>query len=102
MHIWRRIGEFMMEIMRKSVGDVDVKLVHLPPGHDVDHLLPPDPVCPLVSLSTAGSGSVSGDQCVCMRVVSVEDHITSHKHQVAENRVRSVLECVMSGRYLSN
>ena len=75
----------------------EIVAVPLPPGQDVDSLLPPELLCPLVTLSEAGEQSVSGEHCLCLRVVSMEEHITWAKYRVAENRLRCVLECVMSG-----
>ena len=79
-----------------SEDDVLVSVMPLPPGEDVDCLLPPEPECPLRSLDEVGGGEVRGEHCLCLRVESVETHITQQTHLVAENRVRCVLRDGMS------
>lgn len=44
-----------------------------------------------------GSLQVSGNHCICLRVISVETHITKQTHLVAENRIRCVLQDFPSG-----
>ena len=73
-----------------------VSVLPLPPGEEVDCLLPPGPECPLRSLAEVAGVGLEAEHCLCLRVETVETHITHQTHLVAENRLRCVLRDVMS------
>ena len=75
---------------------VPVSTLPLPPGEEVDCLLPPEPECPLKTLAEVAEAGMESQHCLCLRVETVETHITHQTHLVAENRVRCVLRDVMS------
>lgn len=80
-----------------------------PPGKDLDPPLiqmltedrvPDDKEYQRLSLSEAGENlnDVLLPRCsLHMKVVSIEEHITKEVYHVAENRIRSTLECLVSG-----
>ena len=77
-------------------GCVPVSVLPLPPGEEVDCLLPPEPECPIKTLAEVAEGGLRGEHCLCLKVETVETHITFQTHLVAENRVRCVLRDIMS------
>ena len=76
---------------------VPVTMLPLPPGEDVDCLLPPELECPLVNITEVGEARVPVSHCVCLRVEIIETHITHQIHLVPENRIRCILRDIQSG-----
>ena len=76
---------------------VPVSVLPLPPGEDIDCLLPPELECPLVNIAEVGEARVPASHCVCLTVEAIETHITHQIHLVPENRIRTVLRDIQSG-----